>query len=178
MVLACAPLAATLAAYREGPLPAMTGGFGEPSCRLCHFDNRLNDPAGRVEIAGVPARYEAGRPYVLTVGVRRAGIHVAGFEMTARAADGPRAGQQAGSLVGPDRLTRVVFEPGATVQYLQHTRPGSAAPSGEGRWTIRWTAPSPPMGTVAFHVAANAANDDASPLGDFIYVTSAVSRAR
>jgi hypothetical protein len=39
-----------------------------------------------------------------------------------------------------------------------------------GRWTFRWTAPADAPGrAVVFHVAANAANDDDSPLGDFIY---------
>ncbi|HEX9611604.1 MAG TPA: choice-of-anchor V domain-containing protein, partial [Gemmatimonadales bacterium] len=49
-----------------------------------------------------------------------------------------------------------------------HTLAGtSVAAGGTGRWTFRWTAPD--AGAVAFHVAANAANDDDSPLGDFIY---------
>ena len=32
------PLAAS--AFKEGPYPNVTGGFGEQSCHLCHLDNR------------------------------------------------------------------------------------------------------------------------------------------
>ncbi len=46
-------------------------------------------------------------------------------------------------------------------------------------WRIRWTAPAHPRGAVVFHLAANAANDDESPLGDFIYtMTLTVPAAR
>jgi hypothetical protein len=37
---------ASAAAFKEGPYPNVTGGFGEQSCRLCHLDNPLNAPAG------------------------------------------------------------------------------------------------------------------------------------
>jgi hypothetical protein len=39
-------------------------------------------------------------------------------------------------------------------------------------WTVEWEAP-PAGGAVIFHAAANAANDDSSPLGDFIYTVEA-----
>jgi hypothetical protein len=35
---------------------------------------------------------------------------------------------------------------------------------------MEWTAPSPADGPVQFNVAANASNNDDSPLGDFIYL--------
>jgi hypothetical protein len=41
---------------------------------------------------------------------------------------------------------------------------------------LRWTAPEEARWPVAAHVAANAANDDDSPLGDFVYTTAAGSR--
>jgi hypothetical protein len=65
------PLAVGVAAaYREGPLPAMTGGFGSlmPSCR---FDKPLNDPGGSPAVSGVPERYESGRVYDITVTLKR-----------------------------------------------------------------------------------------------------------
>jgi hypothetical protein len=37
-------------------------------------------------------------------------------------------------------------------------------------WTMEWTAPSTGAGPVQFNVAANASNNDDSPLGDFIYM--------
>ena len=59
MLLLAAPL--SLTAFREGPLPNMTGGFGEPSCHQCHLDNPIDAPGGRVTIAGVPPVYAPGR---------------------------------------------------------------------------------------------------------------------
>ena len=40
----------------------------------------------------------------------------------------------------------------------------------ETRWVLRWQSPAAAAGDVLIHVAANAANYDDSPLGDFIYV--------
>jgi len=174
--LAALPLA--LLAFKEGPLPAMTGGFGEKMCATCHFDNPVNDPGGSLRLDGVPASYAAGREYPITIAVRHADAKRAGFELAVRFADGARKGQQAGSLRAPDGRTQIVSAPGASIQYIQHTKVGSdlAAPN-EGRWTVYWTAPSPPAGRVVFHVAGNAANDDASALGDFIYTTSRFSNS-
>ena len=41
-------------AFKEGPYPNVTGGFGEQSCHLCHLDNPLNAPGGALEVSGVP----------------------------------------------------------------------------------------------------------------------------
>jgi hypothetical protein len=172
-------------AYREGPLPRMTGGFGEPTCRSCHFDNPQNDPGGALSIDGIPSSFVAGREYAITVTVRRPGLARAGFEMTARFASGPREGEQAGKFRATGDRLQIVFAPGASVQYIQHTKTGSLAPAhGQARWTFAWTAPpstssgqGPGGGRVVFHAAANASNDDASPLGDFIYTMERASAA-
>ena len=165
-----------LVAYKEGPAPAMTGGFGEETCRKCHFDQALNARGGAVRVEGVPAAYVPGRAYALTVVVRRPGIARAGFEMSARFAAGPAAGRQAGAFLARGARMQIGFETGKTVQYIQHTKLGSETlRPGEGRWTFTWTAPASGTGAVRFHLAANATNDDASPLGDYIYTTSATS---
>jgi hypothetical protein len=173
--LAAPPL---VLAYREGPLPAMTGGFGEETCAKCHFDNKLNDPDGSLRIDGVPETVEPGRRYGITIVVRRRGAKCAGFELSARHADGPDAGKQAGTFRAPDGRTQVVSAPGSTIQYIQHTKSGADLTSpDEGRWTVDWTAPARSDGRIIFHAAANAGNDDASALGDFIYTTSRFSAA-
>ena len=53
-----APIAA--AGFKEGPYPNVTGGFGEQSCHLCHLDNPVNAPGGRVTLDGVPATFRPG----------------------------------------------------------------------------------------------------------------------
>jgi hypothetical protein len=171
-----------IAAYREGPVPGVTGGFGEPTCQKCHFDNSLNDPGGALRVDGVPTAYVPGREYRLTISVRRAGLKRAGFEMSARVAPdaGPaRAGRQAGRFRALDGRVQIITAPDKTVEYSQHTKVGSqpAAP-GRQRWSMVWVAPIGDPATVEFDIAANAANDDASPLGDFIYTSTVRSRPR
>ena len=57
-----------------------------------------------------------------------------------------------------------------TLTFVQHNLAGSRTPtSGISRWTVDWVAPQT-SSTVQFNVAANASNDDDSPLGDFIYL--------
>jgi hypothetical protein len=169
--------ALALAGFREGPLPGMTGGFGEPTCQKCHFDQPLDDPAGALRLIGVPRSYTPGRRYSITVELVRPGLKRGGFELSARFAGGRPAG--ALSVAG-DRL-QIVRSPDSDVQYAQHTVAGSLAwPPGALRWSVDWTAPHAGS-AVVFHTAANASNDDASALGDFIYAAvapSAHGRAR
>ena len=69
---------------------------------------------------------------------------------------------------------RAQLIPGAVDQaltFVQHNQAGSrAATPGENTWTMEWTAPATSTGAVQFNVAANASNNDDSPLGDYIYV--------
>jgi hypothetical protein len=55
--------------------------------------------------------------------------------------------------------------------FVQHNLAGSRVPeTGANTWTIDWTAPAEPAAAVQFNVAANASNNDDSPLGDYIYL--------
>lgn len=167
-------LAATLAlaAYREGPLPNMTGGFGEPSCQSCHFDNPVNAPGGSVTLDGIAGRFVPGRDYDLTVTLKRDGLRRGGFEMSARFAGGADRGKQAGTWRAPaPRLQIVPSATNPSLMFVQHTTAGTlCAQPGSTSWTMTWIAPAAASGAVQFNVAANATNDDASPLGDYIYL--------
>lgn len=163
--------------FVEGPLPGMTGGFGEPSCHQCHFDNPIGEPSGRLTLSSVPRIYVSGARYALKIALRRPGLSRGGFQIAARFAAGPLAGAQAGRLAPADDRVQVVHDPARpAIDYAQHTAGGTRAPrAGELEWTVRWIAPDEARDPVVFHVAANAANDDASPLGDFIYAGEARS---
>ena len=169
------PLAAF--AFKEGPYPNVTGGFGEPSCHVCHLDNPLNAPGGSLAFSGVPPSYTPGTAYAITVTLTRAGLRRGGFEISARFASGPRKGKQAGAWRPVDaRVQLIPSQVDASLMFVQHNLAGSTAPvRGANSWTIEWTAPSPASGPVQFNAAGNASNNDDSPLGDFIYVQAARS---
>jgi len=161
-------------AYLEGPLPGRTGGFGEPTCRECHFSFELNPPGGQAVIEGLPDRWTPGRTYVLTVRLRHEELERGGFQLSARRARDPGRGRNAGVLRSAGRRTQVVRDtaPGSRIRYVQHTAAGSGPVAGDSvTWEVTWKAPPADSagGPVVFHLAANAANDDNSEFGDRIY---------
>ena len=172
---ALSALPPTAAAYRTGPPTAHTGGFGEPTCAACHWAE--GDEAGRGLQIGAPAAYEPGAEYDIVVELTDPALTAAGFQLSARFAEGGATGAQAGTLAPTDSAVRVVTS-GAGIMYASHSEEG-VTPSAEGsaRWIVRWTAPAD-GGTVAFSAAANAANDDDSEYGDRTHVSEVRSHRR
>jgi hypothetical protein len=165
-VLAAALLLGTV--YAEGPPPAHTGGFGEPTCQACHFEGDLNDPAGMLSLDGIPATYSPGHTYTVTVTLHRPGLERGGFQLSTRFADGT----QAGTLRADTEHLKVTNGPG-DVQYVHHLLAGTAPVHPDtARWTLTWQAPAEPGGPVVVHAAANASNGDDSEFGDYIYTAS------
>ena len=166
------------AAYLDGPPPAHTGGFGGDTCHACHFENDLDAPGGSLTLDGVPDAFDPSMTYRIAVSLERPGMGRAGFQLAARVSEGDRAGGPAGTLqtLGGDERVQVVDGPDG-VAYAQHTEPGSALTGPEETsWTVEWRPAATDAAPVTFHVAANAANDDASEFGDFIYTASATTR--
>lgn len=149
------------------PPPAHTGGFGEPSCEVCHSEYIVNAPGGELLIEGLPEEWSAGAGYLLTVTLRSEEMETAGFQLSARHADGRGAG-----VFEPvdERVSITEHEgPAGRVWYAAQTRRGSAAPDPSVvSWRLRWIAPSG-GGEVTLHAAANSGNGDNSPLGDLVY---------
>ena len=175
-VAAAAPLPE--GAYLEGPPPAHVGGFGGDTCHACHFENDLDAPGGSLTLSGVPDMFEPSRTYRITVFLERPAMERAGFQLAARLGEGGSAGGPAGALRalgGDERVQAVTVADGVT--YAQHTEPGTALTGpGTASWTVEWRPPAVDSTSVVFHAAANAANDDASEFGDFIYTASATTR--
>ena len=164
----------TLMASASGPVPARTGGFAEMTCLQCHWDNPINDPAGRIGLTGVPDTYAPGERYPITVTIAHPELVNGGFQMSARFEDGTNAG----AFRSPDERSEPVSDDGGRITYIQHTSPGSlTAAKGQSRWDVEWTAPAA-GGAVVLHLAGNAANGDLSPLGDYIFTTTATTRSR
>lgn len=167
------------AAYIDGPPPAHTGGFGGDTCHACHFENDLDAPGGSLTISGVPDTPDPSLTYHITVSLERAAMERGGFQLAARVSNGDGAGERAGTLhaLDGDERVQVVTAPDGTI-YAQHTEAGTelTAP-GTSSWTLAWRPPAADTTAVSFHAAANAANDDASEFGDFIYTAWAKTRS-
>jgi hypothetical protein len=99
----------------------------------------------------------------------------AGFQLAIRFAEGEAAGEQAGTLAAAGDRATVTVSPADSrpgVAYAHHTRAGTSLVSPDSAvWRLEWVAP-PHGGAVLVHVAANAANDDASEFGDRIHLRS------
>lgn len=154
-------------AYPEHLTGAFTGGFGEQTCRNCHFDYDLNPEGGDLSVSGIPKNIQAGEAVAITITVKRKELGRAGFQLTARYEDGSQAGH---FDIGDNKRLTFTGVGSDSLQYVQHSKPGSKiGEDGEGSWTVRWIAPREVGGTIIFNVVANAANGDQSEFGDFIY---------
>jgi hypothetical protein len=110
-----------------------------------------------------------GVTYTLTITLAQQGLAAGGFQLSSRFADGTQAGTLAHTM---HDSTRVAVTTAGEVQYIHHVYAGTRRSASDTiAWQIRWTAPVA-GGTIVFHVVGNAADDDASPLGDMIYATS------
>ncbi len=167
--------ATALLGYSSGPLPRLTAGFRENTCRQCHNSYRLNEGrtlGGFFEIQGVPKTYQQGVVYPVTVIIAQPGQSRWGFELSVRHV---RTGQQAGRLAPVDLMTQVKEAGG--IQYIEHTVAGTRDGTADGpvEFHFNWTAPDPAQGAVFFNASGNAADASMNPYGDYIYTAGAYS---
>jgi hypothetical protein len=164
-----------LFAFSAGPLPQLTGGFGEKTCVMCHNSYDLNQGrtvGGVFHILGVPRTYTEGTAYPITVVIGQPGQSRWGFELSVRHMG---SGAQAGRLSPVDDMTQVKEAGG--IQYIEHTSVGNRehTPDGPVEFRFNWVAPDSRGGPVLFNAAGNAANSSGDPTGDYIYTAGAYS---
>ena len=150
--------------------PAHTGGFGQPDCTACHFENDVHEAGTNLSLEGLPAAYQPGQTYDLTIRLADPALRVGGFLLSARAAGTMHCGSPAGALEPVDGRTEKVLHGLPPVEYLRSvdsTLEPHSAPT--AIWRLKWTAPDYGNAYVVFHLTANAGNGDGSPLGDQIY---------
>ncbi|MCW9705636.1 choice-of-anchor V domain-containing protein [Fodinibius salsisoli] len=153
--------------YPEHLTGAFTGGFGEETCRSCHFDYDLNPDGGSLSVAGIPKTIDAGQSLTITITVDRKKLGKGGFQLSARYPDGRQAGRF--EIEGNSRIMATSSIPDS-LQYVQHSKAGTKPTAqSEARWQINWKAPKTVSDTIIFNIAVNAANGDQSEFGDFIY---------
>ncbi|HEX6983119.1 MAG TPA: choice-of-anchor V domain-containing protein [Balneolaceae bacterium] len=154
-------------AYPEHLTGAFTGGFGEETCRSCHFDYDLNPEGGSLSVSGIGEEISPGEILNIQITVRRNDLGKAGFQLSARFTDGSQAGRF--KIKDNERVMFTEAVPDS-LQYIQHSEAGTKpVKSGVNSWTVAWQAPESIEKAIIFNVAANAANGDASEFGDFIY---------
>jgi hypothetical protein len=174
-VIAILFLVATVYASVTGPEARYSSAPGESDCTVCHDTNSANSGGGSITIAGIPAIYQPGQQYTLTVTVQQANRSKYGFQLTAIDAANARAGTL--TPLGGDTQINPVTGTGGR-QYIQHTQAGTNPSTGNSRvWQIRWTAPTTDIGTVRFYASGNAANGNGTNQGDFIYTTVAYTES-
>ena len=161
-----------------GPPPGHTGGFGEPTCAICHIGAPLNEPGSTLEVLGLEDGYRPGQRHAVTIRFESFDMLSAGFQASFRfQGDGELHGTRAGE-VRPldDRIVTVRADDGASSpdggpEYVQHTRAGSIPTDGVAEWTFEWRAPESTV-PIALHIAANSGGGDDSPLDDLVYTRS------
>lgn len=157
-------------AFSAGPLDELTGAPNEENCTQCHVGNTLNDADGSLMLT-IPGTYEPNEIYTVVVNLSRTGQSKWGFEMTALDGDGARAG----SFAADDAANTQVSEANSK-QYIKQTFDGTATGTDDAHsWEFQWTAPDADIGPITFYAAGNAADNDFTPAGDYIYTTAAES---
>ena len=156
-----------------GPPPGHTGGFGEPTCVACHTEYGLNELGGRLLVDGLPAAYEPGGQYAITVRLETDGMAVGGFQMAIRFSNDPEPGLSAGWWEPLDANVTVTPDSIDGTLYAHQTPVGSSVSDPTlATWAMMWHAPEA-GGDVMLNAAANSGNGDNSPFGDLIYTFSA-----
>ena len=159
--------------YSGGPPDGVSGNPpANANCTQCHGDFGVNSGNGLLELQG-PSTYIPGDTYDLTVDLADPDQSRWGFELTVLAS----TLQQAGTVVVTEPgTTQLSDNPAPDPDFLKHTSGGTfpGNPNG-GTWNFQWVAPDAGMGTVTFYVAGNAANNNGSTSGDYIYtITMAI----
>lgn len=154
-------------AFSTGPPAGHAGAPGESSCIECHAGG-LNAGGGQFTINGLPARYEPGTTYEVTV--RHSTTNNSrrrwGFQLTVLTANNIKAGE----LANNSGITSIINE---ERQYIEHNIGGTfTGQTGSAQWTFNWTAPATNVGPVTFYAAGNQANSDGTTGGDQIYTTN------
>jgi hypothetical protein len=170
-------IAAIAFAHATGPDQGYTDAPGDlGNCTACHDNFPANSGPGSLNLSGNPAVYTPGQNYTLAIVLQdsRADRRRWGFQLTAIDGNGNRAGTF--TPLGSDTQIASTGTPILDRQYIEHTTIGTfAGTSGGHTWHLQWTAPVTDAGAVHFYFAGNAANNDGTNQGDYIYANSASS---
>jgi hypothetical protein len=152
-----------------------TGSPGENTCNTsgCHTGNPVNSTNGSVTIASpdlINWQYVPGETYTISVTVAQNNRSLFGIGFEALTSTNNNAG-----ILTPGvgtQLKNAVVQ-GVSRVNVVHIENGGASPNTH-TFTFTWQAPATDIGNVTFYAAGNAANNNGSASGDFIYTTNQV----
>ena len=153
-----------LFSFSTNPPDGNTGAPGENLCIQCHIQTNPSQE-GSITIEGFPDVITPNETYLLTAVNRlTSGSAVrAGFQVTIL---GP-TNTKAGELKNPSSSSIVSVQAGR--QYWDHNPAVLYPDSNVVRWTVQWTAPELPSGSlITWYAAGNIANGNFQNTGDRI----------
>jgi uncharacterized protein (TIGR03437 family) len=168
-------------AHKAGPDPRHTGAPGDETCNIpqCHVGTPLNGGGGSVVLTtSAGTTYTPGQQQTVTITINDSKAKAYGFQLTARLDTNPTNGQAGDFTAGTQQIVLCDNPVGAlkqngqlcpanaSVEFIEHSFPFP-----KNTLNVAWTPPSTSAGTVTLYVAANAANNDGTEMGDHIYTT-------
>jgi len=157
-----------LFSFSTNPPDANTGAPGENLCIQCHIQTNPSQD-GTITIEGFPDVITPNETYLLTAVNRLTSGNAvrAGFQVTIL---GP-LNTKAGELKNPSSSSAVSVQAGR--QYWDHNPAVAYPDSNVVRWTVQWTAPELPSGSlITWYAAGNIANGNFQNTGDRIVAAS------
>jgi len=151
-------------AFSSGPPDGRTGAPGEGNCTGCHTSFELDSGDGSFSLTTGQTNYTPDEDYTLVIELADPLASRWGFELTFIDSEGLAAG----NLSELDANTQVTSSSGR--QYGKHTFIGTnAGQTSSNTWMMNWSAPAEGAGTVSLYAMGNAANNNGSNSGDYIY---------
>lgn len=161
---------ATAWAFADGPPPDFAGVGGGPDCTTCHFDSPAIADSDQVVISGLESAYQPGQLYQLVIRLNEETAVAAGFQAGFFAAGGTGKYLPVGRLRSLDPCVKLLGETAQPSYAVQNAAACGGHVDAGIYWEITWQAPAAYSDRIKFNVAVNAANGDASPLGDRIHL--------
>ena len=136
------------------------------NCTFCHSTYTVNSGNGSFSIEGLPEFYESGQSYTFSIELEDLDQRKWGFEIAALTENLINGGTLV--ITDPDHTQLATL---SRVDYVKQTSSGSysGTVNASPGWEVSWTAPAAGTGTVTFYGSGNAANQDNSNQGDYIY---------
>ena len=152
-----------------------TGSPGEQSCSQsnCHTGSTDNSMGGSVTLTSTDLinwEYTPGQTYTLTATVSQQGRSLFGIGLEALLPSGANAGTL---TPGTGTTTKNATIAGNSRKNIVHNMNAGATANAHS-FTFTWTAPATDVGPITMYFAGNAANNNGTKTGDYVYTGSQV----